>query len=372
MFASGAATAEVLDAPVPRQWLRIDVVDIVAAQVNEVGGDTLSFFRELHSVFAPVVRKLKKVFVGASLQGVGQLVAGELSQNQFLRFCKEVGLVSDNSPMAKQSGARLLASSTVDLLYRRVNMTEVHKTERHRDRTATAVSEADIRAAMASLDDELPAECEGDAGDDEGDGGAGAMVLHEFVAALVRLAWDCYGEPGVGIGARLDVLLSRSIWPGCAALLDHVDPMDEVVRSRRVCAVTEYYLDHLKRIFLWYACQDKSVLGQANAGLENISFAELVLFVNDFELLESLSMAQVTEKFAYVNAQSAETGEDDDAQQLSLHEFIQLLARFCDIIIPEAKRFGEPFEYTWQAWLATKIVPTFRAVKKGGGAGRKR
>ena len=69
---------------------------------------------------------------------------------------------------------------------------------------------------------------------------------------------------------------------------------------------------------------------------------------------------------------SATTGDDDDTQQLSLSEFLEFLPRMCDVKIPAARRFGEPFEYTWQAWLATKIVPTFRAVKKGGGAGRKR
>ena len=43
----------------------------------------------------------------------------------------------------------------------------------------------------------------------------------------------------------------------------------------------------------------------------------------------------------------------------------QLVARCCDAKIPESCRFGEPFEYTWQAWLQTQFVPVFRRVLKG-------
>ena len=62
---------------------------------------------------------------------------------------------------------------------------------------------------------------------------------------------------------------------------------------------------------------------------------------------------------------SVDTGEDDDTQQLTLKEFFDIVPRMCDCKIPESCRFGEPFEYTWQAWLQTQFVPKFRRVLKG-------
>ena len=49
---------------------------------------------------------------------------------------------------------------------------------------STVVKPVDAVAAEGDVDE--------DDDDDGGDGGVAMMVLHEFIAALVRIAWDCY------------------------------------------------------------------------------------------------------------------------------------------------------------------------------------
>lgn len=50
--------------------------------------------------------------------------------------------------------------------------------------------------------------------EEEADGGMASMVMHEFIHALIRIAWECYPIEGEGIGKRLGTLLERALLPG--------------------------------------------------------------------------------------------------------------------------------------------------------------
>ena len=66
-----------------------------------------------------------------------------------------------------------------------------------------------------------------------------------------------------------------------------------------------------------------------------------------------------------VNNQAADDGEkDDDGDELSFSEFKTLLCRMANAKIPASLRGGEPFEYTWQAFLQLVFLPKVRAVMK--------
>ena len=81
---------------------------------------------------------------------------------------------------------------------------------------------------------------------------------------------------------------------------------------------------------------------------------------------DKLTAAQLTVMFTRVNAMSAETGADDDAQELDVNEFIEVLGRVCNQRIPVEARGGEPFEFTWQSFLHFIFLPTYKkAIKKG-------
>ena len=54
------------------------------------------------------------------------------------------------------------------------------------------------------------------------------------------------------------------------------------------------------------------------------------------------------------------------AQELDQHEFVALMGRCCNIKIPLASRGGEPFEFTWQAFLVMIFLPTYRKLIKKG------
>lgn len=110
--------------PLPRKWLQMDVLDLVPLHVMEIGGDAKRFFLELASCFTPHVRTIKRLFKGWSRAGqVGQKErVGELTRQQFQRFCKEVGLAQGGGPMSKRSGAKLLSMNDVDRIFQRANM----------------------------------------------------------------------------------------------------------------------------------------------------------------------------------------------------------------------------------------------------------
>ena len=75
-----------------------------------------------------------------------------------------------------------------------------------------------------------------ESGDDEDDGGVASMVMHEFVAGIIRLAWSTYALPGMGIGERLKMLLTKVILPGCAEMIAIADDFREEWHMPRVQA----------------------------------------------------------------------------------------------------------------------------------------
>ena len=199
---------------------------------------------------------------------------------------------------------------------------------------------------------------------EDGDGGNASMVLLEFVHALIRMGWECYPDPSTGIGTRLNKLLERAVLPGSAHLIESSDPMEAEMRSKRVQAITEYYSNDLYEVYKPFAAADASLVGQTKA--ETLSFPELVFMMKQGGMLDAnLTVAQMTALFAQVNAQASDDGEkDDDNEELNFSEFKSLVCRIANAKIPESTRGGEPFEYTWQSFLAIIFLPKFRSIIK--------
>lgn len=199
---------------------------------------------------------------------------------------------------------------------------------------------------------------------DDGDGGVASMVLIEFIHALIRLAWDCFPDPSTGIGTRLNKLLERAVLPGSAHFLESNDPMEAELRSKRVQAITEYFSNDLNECFQVFAASDQSLSGQTTQ--DSMSFAELIFMLKAGGMIDSnLTVAQITAMFALINAQGADDGEkDDDAQELNFGEFKALICRIANAKIPASARGGEPFEFTWQAFLQIVFLPKYRSVIK--------
>ena len=303
----------------------------------------------------PHVRAIKLIFTGLSLQGVDPK-AGELTKNQFQRFVKEIGVLPVEAPseMQKAAGAKLISFGEAGLIFQRSNVMSM------RSRSLPAGRDGTENTIDIEIDG-VDALIESDGDDDRAD----FMMLHEFVASLIRLAWVCYPKRQ-GIGERLTSLLCRAVLPVMQHIIHFVDPMEEILRSKRVQIITAHYIDELRKAFLWYAKKDQSVVGSSGQGLQMVSYSELILMLKEGKLLsERLTLTQVGILFNRVNVQASEAGEDDDTQQLNFNEFVGLGARLCDAMIPESLRGGEPFEHTWQAWLHTKFVPVFRRVRAG-------
>jgi len=199
---------------------------------------------------------------------------------------------------------------------------------------------------------------------DDDDGGVASMVLYEFIHALVRLAWECYPKPGIGIGGRLGALLERAVLPGSSHLLDSTDPMEAELSSKHVQAITAFYNDRLLEAFKLFAAADSSLSGQAT--LDTMSFEELVFMVKTTKLYDShLTVAGLTAIFAQVNTLQVDDGEkDDDADELNFAEFKNCLCRIANAKVPPSVRGGEPFANVWQAFLQIMFLPQVKKLLK--------
>ena len=63
-------------------------------------------------------------------------------------------------------------------------------------------------------------------------------------------------------------------------------------------------------------------------------------------------------------ASEEEEGGDDDESELDYNEWLQVLARCCDVKMGGAKLNGEPFEYVLMRWLQTEFIPRYKALLK--------
>ena len=125
-------------------------------------------------------------------------------------------------------------------------------------------------------------------------------MLHEFIHALIRMAWECYPIAHKGLGVRLGLLLERALLPGSAHILEAVDPMEVELSSKRVQAVSSYYSEQLLEIFNVFAAADMSVSAQAHTA--TMSFAELMFMATQSEILDAhLTVAKMTDIFHQVS-----------------------------------------------------------------------
>ena len=152
--------------------------------------------------------------------------------------------------------------------------------------------------------------------------------------------------------------------PGSSHLIESSDPMEAELRSKRVQAITDYYSDELYQIFQVFAASDVSLTAQAH--LESLSFPELVFMMKQGGMIDgNLTVAKMTEIFAQVNAQADDDGDrDDDAEELNFGEFKTMVCRIANAKIPKNNRGGEPFEFTWQAFLQIMFLPKYKSLIK--------
>mgnify|MGYP006093971193 CR=1 FL=1 len=122
--------------------------------------------------------------------------------------------------------------------------------------------------------------------------------------------------------------------------------------------------DQLLEVFRLFAASDVSLSAQSH--METMSFTELVFMVKQAELYDNnLTVPGLTAIFAQVNNQAADDGEkDDDADELSFSEFKSCICRIANAKIPASTRGGEPFEFTWQAFLQVVFLPKMKKVMK--------
>ena len=355
------------DEAVPRSWLTGDYSDLIAQQRRKSDGfSPQQFYAELASTLATVPpSKLKKVFKTYATVGVGQSSAKEMSNMQFVRFCKDMGLIErelglTGAPLPK---TRLLGRPEIDLIFQRANMSELQS--RRAATESSAAKEDDARAveslaaAMGGIED--------DGADGDDDGGNNCMVIKEFVNALVRVAWTAYPAAS-GVGGKLGALFAVAVDGGYAAFLAQQDEgfdFEQLLQSRRVVAVLEHYEKDLLHIFGAYAAADQTGAGSLQA-LDSMNLAELMFVMKEGKMFDdNLTVLALTSIFATVNSSAEEEEEgDDDEQELCFDEFVQVVACVCNAKVPESVRNGEPFEYTLQAWLQLVFIPRYKQIIK--------
>jgi hypothetical protein len=168
--------------------------------------------------------------------------------------------------------------------------------------------------------------------------------MHEFIHALIRLAWTCYpggrggkgsqrrggdadgpggrGRKGSpqhgddadgdgsgsslpeGMGERLRRLMEQAVLPASEHLLSDDDEAfeAELFGSRRVRAITEYYKEFLVDVFAIYARSD-ATLNQKAGHLCKMNFAEVIFLCKEGNFLdEQLSFVQMTSLFVKTSA----------------------------------------------------------------------
>ena len=371
---------------VPRSWLTGDYSDLIAQQRRkdaEFGPQ--QFYAELASTLASVPpSKFKKIFKTYATIGVGQSSAKEMSNMQFVRFCKDMGLIEREPGLTGTTlpKTRLLGRPEIDLIFQRANMTELQSRGASKAAAAAAAGGGaggagggGAGASSSKEDESLAVESlaatmggiEDDGGDGDDDGGTSCMVIKEFVNALVRVAWTAY--PGAsGVGGKLGALFSVAIDGGYEAFLAQQQEgfdFEQVLQSRRVVAVLEHYEKDLLLIFSAYAQADQTGAGSLQA-LDSMNLAELMFVMKEGKMFDdNLTVLALTSIFATVNSTAEEEEEgDDDEQELCFDEFVQVVACVCNAKVPEGMRDGEPFEFTLQSWLHLVFIPTYKRILK--------
>ena len=190
------------------------------------------------------------------------------------------------------------------------------------------------------------------------------MAPFQLVAALIEVAWQCFERlPTVKerLAACLDAILGVAL-----PALERTRAKRAALQSDMVHAVFEHFGPQLKPIFRSYAAADQSASLADASTADSLNLPELQFMMKEGGMVDdSLTVLKLKEIFAEVNNGSEEDGIDDDADELVYDEFIMVLAMICDVKIPEARRGGEPFEYTLQAWLqarADELGPDSQAV----------
>lgn len=227
---------------VPRSWLTADFSDLIAQAAKKDSTTTaVSFCAGVAAALLPDVAQLRKIFKTFSSLGVGQSSAKQMSLVQWIRLWKDMGLIEGASGILPQPplGTRLASRTELDLIFQRANMTELQGRG------------VDPDANKPVDPGELSFEGLEDDDDNDGDGGTAALVMKEFVCAMVRVAWICY-PLAASVEEKLRNLIEWVLQPGHAAYLEQQEAgfdFEQVLQSRRVAAILSHYEKDLLLIF---------------------------------------------------------------------------------------------------------------------------
>lgn len=346
-------------APLPASWLRISVSDLVEQQKALVPESTMqSFFSELGEVLRGYVTPIKLVFKDYASPGTTGSEAA-MQANAFLKFCKDAGLLQASGwAKLKQKKAGIgspMGREAAQLLFQRANMNELQgrgagNAEAARLAAESVLGAVDFDAEVAEADS----------------GGVDGLVCSEYVGALVRLAWTCCTpakpdeETPLSVGGRLRTLISNIILPMSESLNTLGGRDRQEVSSPYAAAVIAHYRQDIELVFGYYAAADKSSMEALQAD-DSLNLDELLMMLKDAEQLDaSLSAARVGTIFKEVNSASEAAGEDDDDNELTLEEFLQIFVRLGHAKLrgggegtadSEAAADGKGFAVLLAAWL---------------------
>ena len=158
--------------------------------------------------------------------------------------------------------------------------------------------------------------------------------------------------------AKIAALIQEAVLPGAKDHLNKQDPMEEHLANRRVRAVLEFYAPEIREIFGSYAQADQNSAGSLTS-LDTLNLNETLFMLKEGAMMDDkLTLLQVTNIFAAVNAgaEEEEDGDDDEAE-LCFDEFAVLLAELV----------GLP-TIAYRSQLATKKTTEARALAGGGSA----
>jgi len=368
-----------LDDALPASWLRVDFSDLVNEHIEFSGDETPhEFFYQLAFALQPRVHSLSRIF--KSLRAAGKADDKGITKSQFMGLAKRLCVVSgQESGGALPAGLYRVSVGVLELIFQRSNLQALAKRRRmvQQEGQFRDLDNVQARQFADEVVDELIAQgmpitltaedttaifAKGD----------NVLVLHEFIGSLVRLAWSCFthGASGNGSSAtsnrecplteRIEPFMDLVLLPACAKMIEREDPFERVLRTARVQAIIEYYKKQLFPIYCSYAQADKS-----DEDAETINLKEIIYMYKEGAMFdEGFSLPQLIEIFTLVNQTFEELSEDADETELIFDEFVSVVARTCDVKIPEAKRGGGGFELTLQSWLHLYFIPKYEALMK--------
>ena len=199
------------------------------------------------------------------------------------------------------------------------------------------------------------------------------MQQHDFVHALVRMAWHLYKDSvpnAQALAGCFQMLVVQVIEPMASRITNAITETSTLRKSRAVRAAFSRHYKELLSTFLLYARTDKLADGGHAATL---CLSELFALLGDTGLMEkpndkrpAFSARAVAEAFVFVNIEDelyVPDNLDDLSTELVFDEFTMLLLRLFQQT-STAGALTVSFGVALEAWLAHEVVPRARIARQ--------